>query len=58
MAAWHVGVSGERGAASRRVCHAGVGERGRIETNQDCKKVDKSYWNHWMTDGVHLKIEV
>jgi hypothetical protein len=21
-------------------------------------KVDRSYWNLWMTDGVHLKIEV
>jgi hypothetical protein len=34
MAAWQAGVSGERGAAIRRVCRAGVGDWGRIETNQ------------------------
>jgi hypothetical protein len=28
------GVSGERGTASRRVCRAGVGDQGGIETNQ------------------------
>jgi hypothetical protein len=28
------GVSGERGMASRRVCRAGVGDQGWIETNQ------------------------